>query len=210
MKFSEKWLREWVNPAISSDELVAQITLAGLEVDEVEPAAGEFSGVVIGEIITAEPHPNADKLQVCTVSDGQANQQVVCGAPNARAGIKVAYATLGAILPGNFKIKKAKLRQVESFGMLCSAAELQISEDHDGIMELPADAPLGMDLREYMQLDDQIIDVDLTPNRGDCLSIAGLAREVGVLNAVDVTPPEMSEVAPQLEDTFPIKVSAPA
>ena len=209
MKFSEKWLREWVNPAISSDELVAQITLAGLEVDGVEAAAGDFSGVVVGEIIAAEPHPNADKLQVCTVSDGQADQQVVCGAPNARPGIKVAYATLGAVLPGNFKIKKAKLRQVESFGMLCSAAELQISEDNDGIMELPANAPVGTDLRDYMQLDDQVIDVDLTPNRGDCLSIAGLAREVGVLNSVDVTSPDMSEVAPQLEETFPINVSAP-
>lgn len=209
MKFSEKWLREWVNPAISSDELVAQITLAGLEVDDVEPAAGEFSGVIIGEVVAAEQHPNADKLRVCTVSDGSAEHQVVCGAPNARAGIKVAFATVGAVLPGNFKIKKAKLRQVESFGMLCSGAELQINEENDGIMELPADAPVGGDLREYMMLDDQIIDVDLTPNRGDCLSIAGLAREVGVLNSTDLTPPAISEVAPTIEDTFPIKVSDP-
>lgn len=209
MKFSEKWLREWVNPDISSDELVAQITLAGLEVDDVEPAAGEFSGVIIGEVVAAEQHPNADKLRVCTVSDGSAEHQVVCGAPNARAGIKVAFATVGATLPGNFKIKKAKLRQVESFGMLCSGAELEINEENDGIMELPADAPVGGDLREYMLLDDQIIDVDLTPNRGDCLSIAGLAREVGVLNSTDLTPPAMSEVAPTIEDTFPIKVSDP-
>ena len=209
MKFSEKWLREWVNPTISSDELVAQITLAGLEVDDVEPAAGEFSGVIIGEVVAAEQHPNADKLRVCTVSDGSTEHQVVCGAPNARAGIKVAFATVGSVLPGNFKIKKAKLRQVESFGMLCSGAELEINEENDGIMELPADAPVGGDLREYMLLDDQIIDVDLTPNRGDCLSIAGLAREVGVLNSTDLTPPAMSEVAPTIEDTFPIKVSDP-
>jgi phenylalanyl-tRNA synthetase beta chain len=207
MKFSEKWLREWVNPAISSDELVAQITLAGLEVDDVEPAAGEFSGVIIGEVVAAEQHPNADKLRVCTVSDGSAEHQVVCGAPNARTGIKVAFATVGAVLPGNFKIKKAKLRQVESFGMLCSGAELEINEENDGIMELPADAPVGGDVREYLMLDDQIIDVDLTPNRGDCLSIAGLAREVGVLNSTDLTPPAISEVAPTIEDTFPIKVS---
>ena len=210
MKFSEKWLREWVNPAISSDELIAQITLAGLEVDDVEAAAGEFSGVIVGEIVSAEQHPNADKLRVCMVSDGTTEHQVVCGAPNARAGIKVAFATVGSVLPGNFKIKKAKLRQVESLGMLCAGAELEINEENDGIMELPTDAPLGADLREYMLLDDQIIDVDLTPNRGDCLSIAGLAREVGVLNSTDLTPPSLSEVAPQLEDTFPIKVSAPA
>ena len=111
MKFSEQWLREWVNPALSSDELIAQITLAGLEVDDVESAAGEFSGVIVGEIMSAQQHPNADKLRVCQVSDGATEIQVVCGAPNARVGIKVAFATVGAVLPGNFKIKKAKLRQ---------------------------------------------------------------------------------------------------
>ena len=209
MKFSEQWLREWVNPAINSDELVAQITLAGLEVDGVESAAGEFSGVIVGEIVSAEQHPDADKLRVCQVSDGVAETQVVCGAPNARVGIKVAFATVGAILPGNFKIKKAKLRQQESFGMLCSAAELEISDENDGIMELVADAPVGADLREYLNLNDKIIDVDLTPNRGDCLSIAGLAREVGVLNSVDVTTPEYTELAPQVEDVFPVRVNAP-
>ncbi|HCH31780.1 MAG TPA: phenylalanine--tRNA ligase subunit beta [Oceanospirillaceae bacterium] len=209
MKFSEQWLREWVNPAISSDELVAQITLAGLEVDDIEAAAGEFSGVVVGEIVSAQQHPDADKLRVCQVSDGTTETQVVCGAPNARVGIKVAFATVGAVLPGNFKIKKAKLRQQESFGMLCSGAELEISEENDGIMELAADAPVGADIRDYLNLNDQIIDVDLTPNRGDCLSIAGLAREVGVLNSVDVQGPELKELAPQIEDVFPVKVSAP-
>ena len=209
MKFSEQWLREWVNPALSSDELIAQITLAGLEVDDVESAAGEFSGVIVGEIISAQQHPNADKLRVCQVSDGATEIQVVCGAPNARVGIKVAFATVGAVLPGNFKIKKAKLRQEESFGMLCSAAELEISDENEGIMELAADAPIGTDVREYLNLNDKIIDVDLTPNRGDCLSIAGLAREVGVLNSLDVTAPEHPELAPQVDDVFPVKVSAP-
>ena len=209
MKFSEQWLREWVNPAISSDELVAQITLAGLEVDDIEAAAGEFSGVIVGEIVSAEQHPDADKLRVCQVSDGTTETQVVCGAPNARVGIKVAFATVGAVLPGNFKIKKAKLRQQESFGMLCSGAELEISEENDGIMELAVDAPVGTDIRDYLNLNDQIIDVDLTPNRGDCLSIAGLAREVGVLNSVDVQGPELKELAPQIEDIFPVKISAP-
>ena len=185
MKFSENWLREWVNPEVTTDELVAQVTMAGLEVDEVEAAAGEFTGVVVGEILAAEQHPNADKLQVCTVSDGAEQFQVVCGAPNARPGIKIPFAKIGAVLGGDFKIKKAKLRQVESFGMLCSASELKISEENDGILELAEDAPVGTDIREYLNLDDSIIDVDLTPNRADCLSIAGLAREVGVINKVD-------------------------
>ena len=208
MKFSEKWLREWVNPAINTDELVAQITMAGLEVDGVEPAAAEFSGVVIGRIESAEQHPNADKLQVCNVTDGNETFQVVCGAPNARAGLRVAFAKVGAVLPGNFKIKKAKLRQVESFGMLCSGQELGINEDNDGIMELPEQALPGQDLREFFGLDDQIIEVDLTPNRGDCLSISGLAREVGVLNKAPVTEVAVEPVAATIDDTFPIEIEA--
>ncbi|MDB4838151.1 phenylalanine--tRNA ligase subunit beta [Marinomonas sp.] len=208
MKISENWLREWVNPNISSDELVAQITLAGLEVDEVIPVASEFSGVVVGEIISAEQHPNADKLQVCKVSDGSEEFQVVCGAPNARTGIKIPFAKIGAVLEGNFKIKKAKLRQVESFGMLCSASELGVNEDNDGIMELPSSANTGEDFRAYLGLDDQIIDVDLTPNRSDCLSLAGLAREVGVLNQVDLTPVDIPVVEASIRDVFPIRVDA--
>ena len=208
MKFSENWLREWVNPEVTTDELVAQVTLAGLEVDEVEAAAGVFTGVVVGEILAAEQHPNADKLQVCTVSDGTEQFQVVCGAPNARPGIKIPFAKIGAVLGGDFKIKKAKLRQVESFGMLCSASELEISDDNDGIMELAADAPVGADIREYLNLNDSIIDVDLTPNRADCLSIAGLAREVGVINKVDLTPVAITEQVVSIDDTFPIRVDA--
>ncbi|MEO9656193.1 phenylalanine--tRNA ligase subunit beta [Marinomonas sp.] len=208
MKISENWLREWVNPNISRDDLVAQITLAGLEVDEVLPVAAEFTGVVVGEIISAEPHPNADKLQVCQVTDGSETFQVVCGAPNARKGIKIPFAKIGAVLGGDFKIKKAKLRQVESFGMLCSASELGISEDHDGILELPAAATTGQDLREYLDLDDCIIDVDLTPNRCDCLSLAGLAREVGVLNKTDVSEVQIDAVTAVIDDVFPVDVQA--
>jgi len=208
MKVSENWLREWVNPSISSDDLVAQITLAGLEVDEVLPVASAFSGVVVGEIISAEPHPNADKLQVCQVSDGIEAFQVVCGAPNARAGIKIPFAKIGAVLGADFKIKKAKLRQVESFGMLCSASELGLSDDHDGIMELPSPAKVGEDFRAFLGLDDQIIDVDLTPNRSDCLSVAGLAREVGVLNKTDVTPVNVIPAQVVIDDTFSVRVDA--
>ncbi|BBB27188.1 phenylalanine--tRNA ligase subunit beta [Amphritea japonica] len=208
MKFSEKWLRELVNPATDTQGIADQITMAGLEVDEVLPVAGEFSGVVVGEILSAEPHPNADKLQVCQVSDGAEQFQVVCGAPNARAGLKTAFAKVGAVLSSpdgsDFKIKKAKLRQIESFGMLCADDELGISDDHGGIMELATDAPVGTDLREFLELDDFVIDVDLTPNRGDCLSIAGLAREVGVLNKALVTYVNVEPVAPTIDDTFPI------
>lgn len=210
MKFSEKWLRELVNPAISTQELVDQVTMAGLEVDEVEAAAKDFTGVIVGEILTAEQHPNADKLQVCTVTNGSEVSQVVCGAPNARAGLKTAFATVGAVLPTpdgkEFKIKKAKLRQVESFGMLCAEDELGISDDHDGIMELPADAPVGTCIREYLNLDDKVIDVDLTPNRGDCLSISGLAREVGVLNKAPVTFVADNAVEATIDATFPVEL----
>ncbi|HEY5718601.1 MAG TPA: phenylalanine--tRNA ligase subunit beta [Motiliproteus sp.] len=211
MKFSEQWLREWVNPALDTDALVAQVTMAGLEVDGVEPVAGAFSGVIVAEVIEAEQHPDADKLRVCKVSTGTDELvQVVCGAPNARVGIKVAFAQVGAMLPGDFKIKKAKLRQVESFGMLCSNAELGLSDDHDGIIELAVDAPVGADLREYLGLDDQIIEVDLTPNRGDCLGIAGLAREVGVLNKLAVTVPVCEPVTASVTDQFPVEVQAAA
>jgi len=210
MKFSEKWLRELVNPAISTQELVDQVTMAGLEVDEVEAAAKDFTGVIVGEILTAEQHPNADKLQVCTVTNGSEVAQVVCGAPNARAGLKTAFATVGAVLPTpdgkEFKIKKAKLRQVESFGMLCAEDELGISDDHDGIMELPADAPVGACIREYLNLDDKVIDVDLTPNRGDCLSISGLAREVGVLNKAPVTFVADNAIEATIDATFPVEL----
>ena len=211
MRFSEKWLRDWVNPNLTTDQLVAQITMAGLEVDSVEPAAGEFSGVVVAEIVAAEPHPDASKLQLCTVNVGEAETlQIVCGAANARVGIKVPCAKIGAVLPGNFKIKRAKLRGVESFGMLCAMAELGLEENSDGLMELPLDAPVGTDVRDYLALNDTLIEVDLTPNRGDCLSIAGLARETGVLNRCNVNPVSCAEVNQTIADTFPVEVQAKA
>ena len=209
MKFSESWLRHAVNPSISTEELVAQVTMAGLEVDAVESAAPEMSGVVVGEIVSVEQHPDADKLRVCQVAGGSEIAQVVCGAPNARAGIKVPFATVGAKLPGDFKIKKAKLRGVESFGMLCAQTELQLGDDDDGLWELPADATVGSDLIDYLELNDNIIEVDLTPNRGDCLSIRGLAREVGVLNKAAVTEQACAPVAATIEDRISITLEAP-
>ncbi|GAB1100643.1 MAG: phenylalanine--tRNA ligase subunit beta [Shewanella algae] len=190
MKFSESWLREWVNPAISRDELTHQITMAGLEVDDVIAVAGDFSGVVVGEVVECGQHPDADKLRVTKVNvGGEELLDIVCGAPNCRQGLKVAVAVVGAVLPGDFKIKKAKLRGQPSHGMLCSYGELGIEIESDGIIELPLDAPIGTDIREYLQLNDVIIDVDLTANRADCLGMVGLAREVGVLNRLNVTEP---------------------
>jgi phenylalanyl-tRNA synthetase beta chain len=207
MKFSEKWLREWVNPAIDTQALSEQLSMAGLEVDGVEPAAAEFTGVVVGEVVECGQHPDADKLRVTKVNvGGDELLDIVCGAPNCRQGLKVAVATVGAVLPGDFKIKKAKLRGQPSHGMLCAFVELGISEEGDGIMELPADAPVGTDLREYLNLDDNIIDVDLTPNRGDCLGIKGLAREVGVLNSIDVNTLDIAPVAATIDDKVSIEL----
>ncbi|PCK10117.1 MAG: phenylalanine--tRNA ligase subunit beta [Alteromonadaceae bacterium] len=209
MKFSESWLREWVNPELSTQQLVDKITMAGLEVDAVEPVAGSFSGVFVGEILTAEQHPDADKLRVCTVAGPDAEPvQVVCGAPNARPGIKVPFATVGAKLPGDFKIKKAKLRGVESFGMLCAQTELKAGDDDDGLWELPLDAPVGVDLREYLSLDDAIIEVDLTPNRSDCLGIKGLAREVSALTGAELKPCDCGEVNATIDDRLNVALTA--
>ena len=208
MNFSEQWLRSLVNPQASRDELVARLSMAGLEVDGVAPVAGEFSGVVVGEILSAEQHPDADKLRVCQVSDGEQTVQIVCGAPNARVGIKIPFARVGAVLPGDFKIKKAKLRGVESFGMLCSASELQISEENDGLLELPADVVVGQCVREALNLNDVCIEVDLTPNRGDCLSLQGLAREVGALYNVPVQLPAITAVPASHNETVKVELRA--
>jgi phenylalanyl-tRNA synthetase beta chain len=210
MKFSEQWLRGWVSPQVSRDELVARLSMAGLEVDSVTPAAGAFTGVVVGEVLSTEQHPDADKLRVCQVSNGAETFQVVCGAPNVRPGLKIPFAMIGAALPGDFKIKKAKLRGVESNGMLCSQAELQVGEGNDGLMELPTDAPVGQDVRVYLELDDASIEVDLTPNRGDCLSVAGLAREVGALYDAAVTRPTVGAVAAVHDQVVPVEVIASA
>lgn len=209
MKFSENWLREWVNPGISTDELVAQLTMAGLEVDGVEPAAAIFTGIVVGEVLDVQPHPDADKLRVCKVSAGAEPLQIVCGAPNVSIGMKVPAALVGAVLLGDLKIKKAKLRGVESNGMLCSARELGLADDHAGLMALPADAPVGTDIRQYLNLDDSLIEVDLTPNRGDCLGMVGIAREVGVLNRVAINIPSNVPSQPGSQEQFPVHIMAP-
>ncbi|MCF2909227.1 phenylalanine--tRNA ligase subunit beta [Pseudoalteromonas sp. DL2-H2.2] len=207
MKFSEKWLREWVNPAIDTEALSEQLSMAGLEVDGVDPVAGDFEGVVIGEVVECGQHPDADKLRVTKVNVGEDELlDIVCGAANCRAGLKVAVAKVGAVLPGGFKIKKAKLRGQPSHGMLCAFEELGMAESSDGILELPADAKIGQNIREYFNLDDVTIDVDLTANRSDCLGIKGLAREVGVLNGIDVNELAIPAVEPTIDDKIEIEL----
>jgi phenylalanyl-tRNA synthetase beta chain len=211
MKFSELWLREWVNPSVSTDELTHQITMAGLEVDDVLPVAGTFTGVKVGKVVECGQHPDADKLRVTKIDVGEEELlDIVCGAPNCRQGIKVAVATVGAVLPGDFKIKKAKLRGQPSHGMLCSFSELGIDVESDGIMELSDTAEIGKDFRDFLELNDVTVDVDLTANRADCFSIRGLAREVGVLNRADVTEPAFENAANTIQDTIEIDVQAPA
>jgi phenylalanyl-tRNA synthetase beta chain len=208
MKFSEKWLREWVDPALSTQELAAQLTMAGLEVDAVTPVAGRVSGVVVGEIRAAEPHPDAERLSVCRVSDGVHEYQVVCGAPNARPGLRAPFAREGAVLPA-LTIARATLRGVESCGMLCSGDELGIDGESEGLLELPADAPLGRDVNEVLELDDHLIELGLTPNRGDCLGIVGLAREVAALNAMKLGGPTLRRVEPTIDETLDVTLAAP-
>ncbi|MFM8511848.1 MAG: YtpR family tRNA-binding protein, partial [Betaproteobacteria bacterium] len=187
MQFPESWLRTLCNPSLSTAELAERLTMAGLEVEELQPVAPPFSKIVVAEIVTAEQHPNADRLRVCQVDAGPHSKegplQIVCGAPNARVGIKVPLALVGAQLPPGedgkpFEIKVGKLRGVESFGMLCSARELKLSEDHAGLLELSADAPLGASVREVLGLDDTLFTLKLTPNLAHHLSLLGLAREV--------------------------------
>jgi len=208
MKISEQWLREWVNPQVDTQTLSDEITMAGLEVDSIEPAAGEFNNVFVAQVKEVEKHPDADKLNVCKVDAGGELLQIVCGASNVREGLKIPCATIGAVLPGNFKIKKSKLRGVESFGMLCSEKELGMADQAEGLMELADDAPIGTSIRDYLELDDQIIDVDLTPNRSDCLSLAGVAREVGTLYQCEVSEVAINDVVPAIDDSFPVIVSA--
>ena len=210
MIISEQWLRTWVNPNATTEALSHKLTMIGLEVDSIDAAAEAFSGVVVAEIISAEQHPDADKLRVCTVNAGDETVQIVCGAPNARAGLIAPLARVGAVLPGGFKIKKAKLRGVESQGMLCAGAELTISEDNDGLMELPANAPVGMDIREYLSLDDKVIELGLTPNRADCLSIRGVARDVAVAFDEAFNEPAIESVSAVIDEEFPVAIEATA
>ncbi len=218
MQFPESWLREYCNPDLTTAQLSDLLTMSGMEVEELQPVAPPFTGIVVGEILTAEQHPNADRLRVCTVSAGaltpEAPLQIVCGAPNARPGIKIPLAMVGAELPPGedgkpFKIGKGKLRGVESFGMLCSARELKLAEDHGGLLELPADAPAGQNIREYLNLDDTLFTLKLTPNLGHCLSVYGIAREVAALTGAPLKPLVAEPVAPKIDDVLPVKVEAP-
>ncbi len=211
MRFSEVWLREQVNPDLTTEALVEQLTMAGLEVDSVTPAAADFSGVVVGKVIALEPHSNADKLKVCSVDVGVDEPlQIVCGANNVGIGLCVPAALVGAILPGGFKIKKSKLRGELSLGMLCSEQELGIAETAEGLMVLPSDAPVGTDIRDYLALDDTLIELDLTPNRADCLSIEGVRREVALLNKLDWQPVEQEAVVVEHDETLGVSVNDPA
>lgn len=210
MQFSEQRLRQLVNPAVDTAALAHQLTMAGLEVDAITPVAPAFSGVVIGQVLTTEQHPNADKLRVTTVDIGSGSPlQIVCGAANVRPGLRVPVATVGAVLPGDFRIKDAKLRGVESFGMLCAEQELGLAEASDGLWELPEDGPIGADIRAWLNLDDNLIELGLTPNRGDCLSLRGLAREAAAVFSLDHAPAAIAPVAATIADTLPVTVAAP-
>ncbi len=215
MQFSESWLRTFCNPAISSAQLAETLTMAGLEVEELKPVAPPFTHIVVGEIKEAEQHPNADRLRVCKVDVGQAELlNIVCGAPNARVGIRIPCALVGAELPPGedgkpFLIKVGKLRGVESQGMLCSARELKLSEDHGGLMELPLDAPLGKNIREYLDLDDTLFTLKLTPNLAHCLSVYGVAREVSALTGAPLLAPEFPQLPVAIQDKVAVRISAP-
>ena len=209
MQFSESWLRTLCNPTVSTDELCHLLTMAGLEVEERRTAGADFSGVVVAEVMSVEKHPDADKLKLCSVNVGEPLPlQIVCGAPNVAAGMKVPCARIGARLPG-IEIKRAKVRGVESFGMLCSARELGLSDDHGGLLPLPADAMVGEDIRRHFDLDDQLITLKLTPNRADCLSLLGVARELSALSGAPLQVPEVTPVAATIADTRQIVLDAP-
>ncbi|ORU90885.1 MAG: phenylalanine--tRNA ligase subunit beta [Cycloclasticus sp. symbiont of Poecilosclerida sp. M] len=210
MLINEAWLKEFVNYSLTTEQLTDKLTMAGLEVDSVAPAAAEFKSVVVGEVLSAEQHPNADKLSICKVDIGDSDAlNIVCGASNVRAGLRVAVATVGAVLPDNFKIKKSKLRGESSNGMLCSEQELGLADSADGILELPSDAPIGTCIREYMQLDDTIIEVDLTPNRADCLSIEGVAREVACFSDEKIQALKTSPIDESIKTQKTVQVDAP-
>ena len=217
MQFSESWLRSFCNPSMTTDELAHALTMAGLEVEEVTPAAPPFTGIVVGEIVTREKHPNADRLSVCTVNVGTQSDallQIVCGAPNARVGVRIPVALVGAALPPGedgkpFMIKQAKMRSVESNGMLCSARELGISESHEGLLELAADAPIGANIREYLSLNDSKFLIKLTPNKADCLSVYGVARETHAITGAPLAAAPTGTVKVTLSEVLPVKVLAP-
>ena len=210
MKFSQQWLRNHVNPPLDTEQLSHVLTMAGLEVEQVEAVAGEFSGVVVARVVTVAPHPQADRLRVCQVDAGTGLLlQIVCGAPNVREGVVVPCAMVGAKLPG-MAIGQARLRGVDSAGMLCSATELGLPAETSGLLLLADDAPIGMDLREYLMLDDQVFTLKLTPNRSDCLSIVGIARDVGAVTGIPVQVPDATPVEPSTDIGVDVRIDAPA
>ena len=211
MKIPYSWLAEWTEVPWKPAELGTRLTMSGFELEALESAAPPFSNVVVAEILAADRHPQADKLQVCRVSFGNgAPLQIVCGASNARAGLKSALALVGARLPGDVTIGAAKLRGVDSQGMLASARELGLAEASSGILELPADAPIGEALREYLGLDEVVLDLNVTPNRGDAMSVLGIAREVTALTGKGLTGPAIASPRASGTDTFPVRLAAPA
>nr|MBA2652889.1 phenylalanine--tRNA ligase subunit beta [Tatlockia sp.] len=210
MKVSELWLREWVNPPLDEQQLAARLTMAGLEVDAVSPVAGAFDKVIVAQVLSTLPHPQADRLTLCTIDIGDDKPlRVVCGAANVRAGLKVAFAQIGATLPSGLQIKETTLRGELSQGMLCSTTELGLTDLSDGIMELEEDAPIGADLRDYLALNDHILDLDLTPNRADCFSILGVARELSALTKLPLKPITKITCKPTIDESLPIKLLAP-
>jgi phenylalanyl-tRNA synthetase beta chain len=208
MQFSENWLRTFVNPNLNSDELSHALTMAGLEVEDSQPAGAMFTHVVIGEIVEANRHPDADRLQVCKVNTGKAVLQIVCGASNARVGLKAPCALVGAALPG-IAIKEAKVRGIESFGMMCSAKELGLATEASGLLELPTDATVGQDIREYLSLNDNLLTLKLTPNRADCLSILGIARDVAAITGASLNAPKIKSTVITSQRTMAVLVNAP-
>lgn len=210
MKFNERWVREWVDPPTDTEALAACLTAVGLEVESVDSVAGTMKNIAVAEIKGVTPHPEADRLSLCDVDDGGSRTyRVVCGAPNVRTGMRSAFARVGARLPDGSKIRKSRIRGEPSQGMLCSARELGLGEEADGILELDSDAPLGADLVEWLGLDDAVVELGLTPNRGDCLCIAGIAREIAVANRILMRPLERSPMPPHVDDVLPIALDAP-
>ncbi|SDV50173.1 phenylalanine--tRNA ligase subunit beta [Chitinasiproducens palmae] len=216
MQFSESWLRSFVNPALDTEALAHAMTMGGAEVESLRPSAPPCSGVVVARVVDVSKHPDADRLNVCQVDvGGERLLNIVCGAPNVAPGVRVPCALVGAELPPAeaggepFRIRKGKLRGVESEGMLCSARELKLSEDHGGLLLLPADAPVGQDIRDYLGMDDTIFEVKLTPNKADCLSVMGLARDVAAITGAAFEAPAVAPVAPSLDERLPVRIAAP-
>ena len=210
MRVSVEWLREWVEVAADPQRLAAALTTAGLEVEEVIAAGGTLDNVVVAQVVAVQPHPNADRLKLCNVDDGETRYQVVCGAPNVVTGMRVPFARVGARLPDGTQIRAAEIRKVASQGMLCSGKELEIPDDVDGLLALPSDAPLGMPFAEYLHLDDAILEVNVTPNRGDCLSVLGIAREIAARDEAPLRALRGAAPAATLRDSFAIELKAGA